>query len=169
MELPSLYLLRASRGDGCIFQTDRNTEATFSKLRSRKLTQQCLLNQTYKNTSLFFDALGTFPNGIPKRCTLSAGKTWQGERQVVGLWASGEYPELEKQGELVSSYVLSEKRASQGERLCIRILLAMHSALLPRRAQAAPQYWQLQSLLLLPLHKKSMLTLILAPLPGSSL
>lgn len=110
-------------------------------------------------THLFFDDLGTFANGIPTHCTLSAAKTGHNEHQVV--WASGEYPELERQGELMS-YMLSEKRAGQREQWCIHIVLAVRSDSFPCRAWAGLQYWHLQSPPLLPLHQKLMLALMLA-------
>lgn len=94
-------------------------------------------------------------------------KCWQDLAQGTtssSSWASGGYPELQKQGELMSC-VSSEKRASGREGWCICIPLAVHSARLPTEhhqdlaaAAAAPAAAQ-----------ESMLAWILALLPGSSL
>lgn len=79
-----------------------------------------------------------------------------------------EYPASQKQRNLMY-FMLSETVDRWGEWGYISILCLVHSISASCRAQAGLTQQQLESLLLLPVHKKSVLTWVLTALPGSNI
>lgn len=92
---------------------------------------------------------------------------WLGKWQWISQKASGEYPALQKQRDLMV-FMLSETVDRWGEWWCISTLCLVHSISVSCRAQAGLAQQQLESLLLLTVHKKSILTSMLTLLPGSN-